>query len=66
VRQREALAQMRFHSGDAYRFAVVGGRYTATAKFGRRELLDADDPEQLLTKGRRHYRRDPLEERSST
>jgi hypothetical protein len=55
VRRREALTVMRFHWGDVYRFAVVAGRYMATARFGTREVLAADDPEELLAKIRRHY-----------
>jgi hypothetical protein len=64
VRQREALAQMRFHWGDVYVFAIVMGRYTATAKFSTHNVLTADDPEQLLDKIRQHY--PGPSERSST
>jgi hypothetical protein len=39
---------------------------TATAKYGQHDVLTAADLEELLAKIRRHYRRDPLEERSST
>lgn len=66
MRQREVMAQLRRHWGDVYRFSVVDGRYTATAKFGRRDVLDANDPEELLGKIRRHYRPGLLEERCST
>ena len=55
MRRQEAMAQMRFHWGDVYRFAVAAGRYTATAKFGTYEVLAADEPEQLLDKIRQHY-----------
>jgi hypothetical protein len=60
------MAQLNFHWGDAYAFAIVNGRYTATARFGQRDVLSASDPDNLLVKVRRHYRRDPPEERSST
>jgi hypothetical protein len=66
VTQREVMAQLRFHWGDAYRFTALKGHYTATAKFGSQDVLQADDPEQLLAQIRRHYRRDPPEERCST
>jgi hypothetical protein len=49
---------------DPYVFAVVAGRYTATAKFSTHDVLAADDPEQLLTKIRQHY--PGPSERSST
>lgn len=64
--RQEALAQMRYHWGDSYRFAVVDGRYTATAKFGQRDVLAANSPDALLAKIRQHYRPDLLEERCST
>jgi hypothetical protein len=65
VRQQEAMAQLRYHWGDVYAFAVVHGRYTATAKYGDRDVLAADDASELLAKIRRHYRKSP-EERCST
>jgi hypothetical protein len=42
------------------------GRYTATAMFGQRDVLSADDPDELLARIRGHYRREPLEERCTT
>lgn len=66
MRRQEVMAQLRFHWGDCYAFAAASGRYAATAKFGKRDVLTADDPEELLGKIRRHYRRKPLEERCST
>jgi hypothetical protein len=66
VTRRESLAQLRYHWGDAYVIAVIDGHYTATARFGQREVLDGLDPDELLRKIRRHYRRDPLQERCST
>ena len=63
---KELMASLRYHWGDAYELAVADGHYTATAKFGQRDVLSADDAEELLVKIRRHYRRDSLEERSST
>jgi hypothetical protein len=66
MRRQEAMAQMRYHWGDVYRFAVTDGRYTATAKFGQRDVLAADNPDELLASVRRHYRPDLLEERCST
>jgi hypothetical protein len=64
VRRREAIAQLRYHWGDVYRFALVDGRYTATARFGQRDVVSADDPDELLTRIRRHY--PGPSERSST
>jgi hypothetical protein len=66
VKQREALAQMRFHWDDAYDFAFSNGSYNATAKFGQCEVLSSEDPEDLLRKIRRRYRRDRPIEKSST
>jgi hypothetical protein len=66
VSPRQALAHLRFHWDDAYNFAFSNGSYTATAKFGNCEMLSAEDPEELLRKIRRHYRRDRLVEKSST
>ncbi len=65
MRTREALAHLRFHWDDAYVFAFSPGRYSATAKFGRRDVLSSGDPEELLRMIRRHYRRDRLVEKSS-
>jgi hypothetical protein len=62
---RELVASIRYHWSDVYEITMANGRYTATARFGEREVLAADDPEELLAKIRRHYRR-PAEERSST
>ncbi len=66
MKRQEALAQLRYHWGDVYRFAVADGRYIATAMFGQRDVLSAADPDELLAKIRQHYRRDLLEERCST
>lgn len=63
---RELMTNLRYHWGDVYAFSVSEGRYAATAKFGQGDVLTGDDPEELLAKIRRHYHRDPLEERSST
>ncbi len=49
------MAFLRFHWDDAYVFAVTDGRYTARAKFGEKDLLEADTPEKLLSMVRRHY-----------
>jgi hypothetical protein len=65
VTTRELLASIRYHWSDVYEITAANGRCTATAKNGDRDVLAADDPEELLGKIRRHYRR-PLEERSST
>jgi hypothetical protein len=65
VTTRELLATIRYHWSDVYEITVANGRYTATAKYGQRDVLAASDPEELLGKIRRHYRRPP-EERSST
>jgi hypothetical protein len=46
---------LRHHWDDAYVFAVIDGRYTARAKFGEMDLLEADSPEKLLSMVRRHY-----------
>jgi hypothetical protein len=64
--QREAMTQLRYDWGDAYSLAIVGGRYTATAKFGKRDVMVADDPTELLRQIRQHYGRDLLQERCST
>lgn len=66
MRAREMMAQLRYHWGDRYEFTVADGRYMATARFGRRDVLEAADPEDLLGQVRRHYRPDILEERCST
>jgi hypothetical protein len=65
VTTREVLASIRYHWSDAYQITAVNGHYTATARYGDRDVLTADEPEELLAKIRRHYRR-PTEERSST
>jgi hypothetical protein len=65
MRTPEALAHMRFHWDDAYLFAFSGGLYSATAKFGRRDVLSSGDPEELLRMVRRHYRQDRPVEKSS-
>jgi hypothetical protein len=65
VRERELLADARYHWGDVYAFAITNGRYTATARYGERDVLAADNPEELLAKVRRHYR-PPVVERGST
>jgi hypothetical protein len=60
------MAQLRYHWGDVYKFAVAGDRYTATAKFGSRDQLVADDPEDLRAMIRRHYRPERLQDGCST
>jgi hypothetical protein len=65
MRPREALALLRFHWEDAYRFAFRDGRYTATARFGHCDVLSSDDPEELQRLIRRHYPT-RMVERSST
>ncbi len=57
---------MRSDWGDVYKFAVVNGRYAATAKFGSRECLYANDPEELRAMIWRHYRPERLQDRCST
>ncbi len=64
MRRREALAQLRFHWDDAYRIALRDGTYTATAKFGKCDVLTSDDPDDLLRMIRQHY--PGPSERSST
>jgi hypothetical protein len=67
VNRREALAHLRFHWGQEYKFRLAGGTYTATARFGKADVLEADDPEELLARVRRHYSRgNRPEERCST
>jgi hypothetical protein len=66
VRAQEELAQLRYHWGDVYVFGVANGCYTATAKFGQLDMLEARDLAELLRKVRRHYRSDMLHERCST
>lgn len=65
MRPKDALAMLRFHWDDAYRFAFREGRYTATARFGRCEVLSSDDPDELQRMIRRHYP-SRIIERSST
>jgi len=65
MRRREAMAQLRYHWGDVYTFALVGGQYRATARFGKGDVLDADDPDELLRQIRRHYGPELLRERCS-
>jgi hypothetical protein len=64
VRPKEALALLNFHWDDAYHFALVDGTYTATAKFGKCDVLSSDDPDELLRQIRRNY--PGPSERSST
>ncbi len=66
MRRQEVMAQLRYHWGDVYQFTIADGRYRAAARFGQREMLDAEDPRELLGKVRRHYRRDLPQERCST
>jgi hypothetical protein len=49
------MAYLRYHWDDAYVFAVIDGKYTARAKFGESDLLEADTPDKLLSMVRRHY-----------
>jgi hypothetical protein len=49
------MAYLRFHWDDAYIFAVTGGKYTARAKFGQADLLEAHTPDELLAMVRRHF-----------
>jgi hypothetical protein len=49
---------------DPYRIALRDGTYTATAKFGKCDVLSSDDPGELLRKIRQHY--PGPSERSST
>jgi hypothetical protein len=66
MRWQEVMAQLRYHWGDVYEFTIADGRYMATARFGQREILDAEDPQKLLGKVRRQYSRDLPQERCST
>jgi hypothetical protein len=59
------MAELRYHWGDVYEFAIVNGHYAATAKFGSREHLSADEPEELRAIIRRHYP-ERLQDRCST
>jgi hypothetical protein len=64
MRPKEALALLNFHWDDAYRIAIRDGTYTATAKFGKCDVLSSDDPDELLRQIRQHY--PGPSERSST
>jgi len=52
---RSTMAYLRYRWEHAYTFAVSDGKYTALARSGDRDLLTADDPDELLIKVRRHY-----------
>jgi hypothetical protein len=65
MRPKEALALLNFHWDDADTFAFRDGRYTATARFGRCEVMSSDDPDELQRMIRRHYPT-RMTERSST
>ena len=43
----DALAELEFHWGSAYRLAVTGGRWTARRRDGKGGTLTDPDPEGL-------------------
>jgi len=45
---RSTMAYLRYRWEHAYTFAVSDGKYTALARSGDRDLLTADDPDELL------------------
>ena len=51
------MQYLQWHWGDAYLIAEHDGTCTAQAKFGNRDVLEADSPSALLTLVRRHYPR---------
>jgi len=55
------LAFLRYHWDEVYNFTRDGPQYVATAKYGQRDRLTANTPEQLLSMVRRHYRPPPAE-----
>jgi hypothetical protein len=65
VTRSEALAYMRYHWGQEYRFAYQDGHYTATSRNGDHATLTAEEPTDLLVQVRRHYK-PPLRDRAST
>jgi hypothetical protein len=49
------LADLRADWHPAYDFALVDGWWTAWARFGSRQTLEADTAGELRTKVRHHY-----------
>ena len=62
----DLMAELRLQWGDIYNFVAAShGPYTAMARFGQHDVLEAADPEELLRKIRGHYL-SQASERSST
>jgi hypothetical protein len=60
------MQYLRWHWGEEYELADEDGRCTAVARFGSRDVLEADSPSALLVLVRRHYPRTRRTDRSST
>jgi hypothetical protein len=55
VTRKTAMARLRHEWDSAYMLAIIDDKYTARARFGERDLLEADTPGELLCVIRRHY-----------
>jgi hypothetical protein len=55
MNSRQSLAEIKRNWSSVYAFTVIGGRYAAVAKFGKRETLKADSVDELWSLVRRHY-----------
>jgi hypothetical protein len=49
------MAYVKFHWDSVYTLTSEKGKYTARAKFGRRDLLEAGTPAELLARIHQHY-----------
>ena len=56
----DALEELRFHWGDAYRIAADGGVFTATRRDGRGGRLADPSPEGLFRQIRADYTAMPV------
>ena len=60
------MQYLRWHWDDIYEFADRDGGCSAVAKFGHRDVLEADSPAELLVLVRRHYPRNRSADQCST
>jgi hypothetical protein len=51
---KTVMTRMRDDWESVYALAIIDGKYTARARFGKHDLLKADTPEELLSMIRRH------------
>ena len=63
---RADMKYLRWHWEQDYEITEDNGRFTARARFGSRDVLEADSPVELLTLVRRHYPRHRGTEQCST